>query len=275
MIETVRYSIDGKRTHLEELLIRAGLRADIKDYPACSCVFLETIAGSDQQRRLEASLRGSKLDVGRTSYYQASPEELRTKPLFTDFGVRWTDDYYQVVAEPVYSRRDTCSQCGKGALELGEPLCVYVDRLKDAHFTRVPPGLFLGSRNLAGLAKNEEWNGLRVGPVCDRKTGETSSALYQLVITSTLPPRHPTGAPVRSPTPDFCEKCKKLGYQSPGVQPIYSRSVLDVACDWNLSAEWVAPHYVSCPELICSRRVVHRLLELEPGQEWIPVKLVD
>ena len=252
-----------------------GLRAEVKDYPACSCVFVEVLAESDQKRKLEERIRDFKVEVGRRSFFQASPQELRTEPLFTDYGVRWTDDRFQIVTKPIYTGRDTCPQCGKGALELAEPLRVHANKLEDAHFTRVPPGLFLGSRAVRDLADHEGWSGLRVEPVLDRKTGEPSEVLFQLVITSTLPPRHPSGAPVRSPIPDFCEKCRKLGYQLPGVQPIYPRRVLDVARDWNLSVEWVAPLYVSCPEVICSQRVVHKLLELEPWQEWIPVKLVD
>jgi hypothetical protein len=116
---------------------------------------------------------------------------------------------------------------------------------------------------------------VETAPIIDADTNKPSKDHYQLVITSVLPPVHPSRAPVRSPTPDFCERCRKLGYQSPERQPFYGRSVLDVAGDWNVSVEWTALHYVSCPDLICSRRVVHALMKLDRHQRWIPVKLLD
>jgi hypothetical protein len=152
---------------------------------------------------------------------------------------------------------------------------VYVDKLAGAHLVRVPPGLFLGSREIVEFIHRENWSGIEAEPIVDRDTGKGTDVLSQLIVTSVLPPMHPSGAPVRSPTPKFCEFCRKLGYQLPAVQPVYPRSVVAAASDWNQSREWTAPHFVSCPNLICSQRVVHKLLELEPWQEWIPVKLVD
>ncbi len=275
MIETVRFSIGGSRAELESLLRRARLGAQIKDYPARSRMYLEVGAESDERRRLEECLRQLTLDVGRKSFFQASPEEFRTEPLFATYGVRWTDDYHQIVAEPAYSGRDACPHCGKGAQELAQPLRVYVDKLEGADFVRVPPGLFLGSKRLVELIDREDWSGIRTEPILDRRRGEATDVLSQLVTTSVLPPMHPSGTPVRSPTPKFCGFCRKLGYQLPAVQPAYARTVVGAAMDWNQSGEWTAPHFVSCPSLICSQRVVRKLLELEPCQEWIPVKLVD
>lgn len=251
------------------------MEAELVHYPNRSAIYLRTVAGSETDHIVEDYVKQHQLDVGRFSELRASAEELVTEPLFSCFGCSWTDDMHKIVAKPAYSGRDACSNCGKGGTELTAPLEVYTRKLNRAHFVRIPPGLFLASSKLVETATEKRWAGLTFAPVLERGTREVSDKYQQLIITSILPPMHASTPIVPNGWPEPCRICRRLGFKIDAWQPIYDRSVLQTVADWNVSEEWLAPHAVSCPQVICPRVVVHVLCDLEPYQSWIPVKLVD
>lgn len=274
MIETIRYSMNGQRKVLDAVLRQVRISGYVKDYPACSTLYTNVIAGTEEQRGLEENIQRHSLRANRISYFSPTPEELSSCELFSSEACRWTDDVHEVVDPPPYTGKDACPECGKGSLELSGLLTVDVAKLKDADLVRVPPGLVLGSARLVEMIREQSWTGLETRPIVELESGKESEVFRQLWLTSIMPPMHPTAPLRRSPIPDSCERCRRLGYELPEVTPVYGERVAAVAADWNLSLEWTAPHYVSCPELICRRRVVHALLKLEPSQVWLPVKLL-
>lgn len=275
MREIVRHSINGDRPTLEHILGTTGVRGVIKDYPACAALFAEVDRGTAREVEFERELKKHALRSSRMNFFFPTEEELQTCEFFQAGTSGWVFESDDVVAKPVYSSRGACPECGKGRMELTEPLRVDTQKIAHAPLVRMPPALFLASMSVVELAGREQWTGLDFRPVIEQTTGTESNRFRQAVIMSTLPPMHRSGAPIRSPIPRSCERCRRLGYQLPGPQIVYSAEVLKVAKDWNLSQEWTAAHFDSVPSLICSRRVVHSLLKLVPDQVWLPVKFVD
>lgn len=274
MIETVRFSIDGSHDELEALLARAALKGKVIDYPAGSVVYVNVVVGTPEFTRLESCIPTFDVEVRRYSILEGSADELATSELFSNVGCRWIEDDERQVDPPKYSGTDFCPECGKGSRDHKIPLRGKLGGFRKYHLVRKPPALVLVSLKLASIIESNGWSGVELRPVIDRKTDQPSDLFKEAWITSILPRMDASAGIERFRPSPFCEKCRRIGYQLSGRQPVYASSVLEVAADWNLSTEWLAPHFVPCPKLICSRRVVHELLKLEPKQNWIPVKLV-
>lgn len=275
MKEYVYFALHGKRDVVEKLHQAVGSGHPIVDMPGGSTLDFELLAGTPQYALAENLINEYGIRPFRRSRIEATSEELATEELFSCYGCSWTDDQYKIVVKPAYSGRDACPNCGKGGTDLLEPLQVFVRKLKGAHLVRVPPGLFLVSAALAELTKERGWTGAAFENVIDRDTKVASEAYRRLVIQSILPPMHSSAPIVPNGWPTPCNVCRKLGFKLDQWQAVYSRDVMSKIADWNVSAEWLAPHAVSCPELICPRHVVHELLKMESSQNWIPVRLLD
>jgi hypothetical protein len=202
---------------------------------------------------------------------EASADELRSEPLFCNRTGLWIEDCDPRVDKPEYTGADACPKCGKGTRELARPLTGAFRKFRKRHLLHYPPAILIASTSFARVIERRGWTGVRPRPVLERATQKESKDVCQLEITSILPAMHPSAPIERTCIPDFCPVCRKLGYRLRGWQPVYSRSVLESAADFNFSSEWLAEHYVSCPELICSREVVTYLLQVESRQQWIPL----
>ncbi len=274
MIERIRYSIGGSRRDLEDLLHLVGRTAGILEGVRCR-IYITLERGSREQRTTEEFVVARGLDVGRQSDLTATNGELASAELLSNVGCCWIEDDEDTLDPVSVTGGDACSRCGSGIREHADPLRGAMRSLRKYHLVRKPPPWVLGSRRLVALIQQHGWSGVEVRPIIERTTQRESEEFFELWITSVLPRMHASAGVERLKPSEFCETCMRLGYQLPSRQPAYARSVLEVAKDWNLSTEWLAPHFVPCPKLICSRRVVHELLKLEPTQKWIPVKLVD
>jgi hypothetical protein len=274
MIERIRYSIGGSRQDLEELLRFIGGKAEILDGVRCR-MYITLERGTPEQRTTEEFLAARALDVGRRSELTASKDELTSTELFSNVGCCWIEDDEDTLSPVSITGEDACPQCGKGIRAHADPLRGAMRSLGKYQLVRKPPPWVLGSTRLCELVRVHGWSGVEVRPIIERTTGRESNEFSELWITSVMPRMHPSAGIERLKPSEFCETCMRLGYQLTGRQPAYGRSVLEVATDWNLSTEWLAPHFVPCPKLICSQRVVQELLRLEPTQKWIPVRLVE
>jgi len=275
MIEYVFISVLGPRTDVERFRIEAGLTEPIVDRPGGSTMDFEIDAETPKYAKAEELIKRYQLDPFRRRRVESTPEELATADLFSNVGCGWIEDDEDTLSAISVTGEDACPHCGKGIREHADLLRGAMRSLRKYHLVRKPPPWILGSTQLVGLIQKRAWSGVEVRPIIERTTGQKSEEFCELWVTSVLPSMHASGGLERSPVPDFCEKCRKLGYQLKGRQLVYARSVLPKAADFNLSSEWWARHYVSGPDLICSRSVVHELLKLEPSQKWIPVRLVD
>lgn len=274
MIEYVFYSLHGTRHQIEELKSAAQLEQSIVEMPGGSCLDFELVAGSPSQIAAESVIEKYSIRPFRRRRVEATPEELATSDWFSNAGCRWIEDHEKHLERPRYDFGD-CPECGSDRRRHLDPLRGTFGSLRKFHLVRKPQALFLFSTKLATLAEGRGWTGVELRPVLDRKTDAPSDLFKEAWITSILPPMHASAGIVRFKPCPYCETCKRIGYQMPGPQPVYARGALDGSADWNLSSEWLAPHFVPCPYLICSRRVVHELLKLEPTQKWVPVKFVD
>ena len=274
MMEHVFISVLGARRDVDRFCREVALSEPIVDRPGGSTVDFEMLAGTAQHALAERLIEELRLGPFRRRRYESTAHELATEPFFTSYGLSWTDDEFKIVAKPSYSGKDACPKCGKGGAELTAPLRVHAEKLK-ACFIRVPPGLFLASSRVIDLIAEEDWTGTSSAPILDRTSGLEVDSYRQLLVRSVLPPMHQDAGIKPSGIPGACQDCRRLGYQLGGVQAVYPRSVQKCAMDWNVSEEWLAPHFVSCPGLVCSRRVVHALLNLQPKQVWLPVRWVD
>jgi len=275
MIETVRFSIDGSHEDLRALLAYVGLNGSIIDYPARSVTYITLVTGTAEHASLESNINKFRVGVRRYRTLEASPEELASCTLFSNVGCRWIEDDESALEPPQYTGSDACPECGKGQREHVVPLTGKLTSLRKSHLVRKSPALVLVSSRLAALFEAPKWSGVEIRPVIEKTTGQESELFREAWVHSILPLMHPSAGLERSVVPQFCEWCKRVGFQLTSRQPVYAAAILSSAADWNLSTEWTAPHFVPCPKLICSRRVVHELLKLEPSQKWIPVKLVE
>ncbi|MEK6799770.1 MAG: hypothetical protein AABZ12_12465 [Planctomycetota bacterium] len=275
MIEYVFISVLGPRRTVENFRKKVELSEAIVDRPGGSTIDFELVAGSCKHRLAEELITEYKLDPFRRRRVEATPEEMATEPWFSCYACHTTDDQYKIVAKPEFSGRDACPRCGRGGTDLVSPLLVHTKKLKKAQLVWVPPGLFLASKALAAAIREKRWSGVSFAPILERSTKSPTGVFEQLRITSVLSPMDSSTEIVPNGIPDRCEVCRRIGFRRLGWQVPYQRSAIAGAADLNLSAEWLAPHAVSFPELICNRQVVQGLLELEPTQKWIPVKLVD
>lgn len=274
MIEKIRYSLGSSKANLLRLSEALGIRPVILDGHVRCRMYVTVEAGSREHGIIENWMTEPGHDVGQHSSFEATPEELAMSDWFSNVGCRWIEDHEKQVERPRYNFGD-CPECGSDRRRHLDPLRGTFGSLRKFHLVRKPQALFLFSTKLAALAEERGWTGVELRPVLDRKTDAPSDLFKEAWITSILPPMHPSAGIVRFKPCPYCETCKRIGYQMPGPQPVYARGALDGSADWNLSSEWLAPHFVPCPDLICSRSVVHELLNLEPTQKWIPVKFVD
>ena len=275
MIEYVFYALCGNRRHVEELRSAVGLTHPIVEMPGGSTLDFELLVGTPQQAKAEELIKKYKLDPFRRRRVEATSDEIATARLFSNVGCCWIEDDENTLDPVSVTGGDTCLRCGSGIREHADPLRGAMRSLRKYHLVRKPPPWVLGSTRLVALVRQHGWSGVDVRPVIERTTGRESEEFSELWITSVLPSMHTSAGIERFKPSESCETCMRVGYQLPSRQAAYARRVVDIATDWNLSTEWLAPHFVPCPKLICSRRVVHELLKLEPSQKWIPVKLVD
>ena len=273
MKTTVFMSVGGDKPLLESLAKRLGLKCKIVKYPARHRMNFSLEKGSAEHAIAEDFVKKHDLALFTREEIRATHEEVKAAEYLSLERCSWIEDDDTTFEPPPYSLRDACRHCGKGALELTGSLVGDTKRFRGSHLIRIPPGLVLGSMKLAELITS--WSGPELAPVIDRKTGRESEHVRQLRITSILPPMHVDARIERSVIPEHCDICRRLGYQMSSRQAYYSRKDLAHAADWNLSREWVAPHFVSCPQLICSQRVVVELLRLEKRYVWIPVVILD
>lgn len=277
MITSRSYSFSASREQFDELNSLLEKAGRIKDFGAGPSMQIEVLVGSPDHKAINRFLERYNINPLTFENYQASPEELVSEPFFSDSLCRWIEDCDPSVSWPLpYSGKDACPECGKGMMELTQPIKGNWQKKKRPLY-RVPPALVVGSAGLAELIRENEWTGVEICPVIERKAKHESERYFQLKITSILPPMHSSAPIHRSIIPDFCPRCRKLGYQLPYKEPClhYSREITKAAKDWNLSSEWLAPHYVSCPRLICSRHVVHELLKLDKFLLWVPLHWCD
>lgn len=202
--------------------------------------------------------------------------EAARAPLLAVEGCTWLEDTFEQHAEPEFADdAGRCRACGLGSVRLRSPLRVSLGKMpRRAHLIRVPPSLVVASDRLAAMARERKWTALQIQRVLERGTRVPTERFWLFEITSILPPMHATAPIRRSVIPKHCGACRRLGYEYAGEEPVYSKEVLDGLQDWNLSREWLAPHFVSCPFLLCSRRVADAVGALEKKLRWTPAKLV-
>jgi len=266
-------AVTGERRIVEELKISTGMKNPIVDMPGGATLQGEFLVGSHEHAKAESIILRHKLRTFRRSWYTPTVEELDTSRLLISRGCHWLDDMYEVMNKPDYTGVEACPHCGKGSLETHSPLRGKLSRLKNADLIRMPPGLVIISRQIRDLFDEHHWTGAEFRPVIDAATDQESSEFFQLWMTSTLPPMHSTAPIEHNGTPDACVYCKHYGYMLAKPQPVYANKVLEVAEDWNLSHEWLAPHAVPCPSLICKQRVVKEIMKLKSETNWLPCLL--
>jgi hypothetical protein len=201
-----------------------------------------------------------------------APEEIAGAELVTAQGTRWLSDTFDEYEEPEYRDQGRCAVCGRGATGLRRPLRIRPGKMPArGHLLRIPPAILVVTAKLAEIIRDQGWSGVRLGRVHEAASGVPSERFWQLEITSVLPPMSRKSYE-RSCIPDHCASCKRHGYQLVGEVPIYSRGVLENACDWNYSTEWLAPHAVGCPELVVRGRVARSLARIDKVR-WFPVRI--
>ncbi len=274
MIQHVFISVLGIRSDIEELKHSAGMENAIVDMPGGSTIDGEFISGTKEYSEAEATIKRYNLDTFRRTWFIPTVKEICDAALLELEGY-WLDDMYEVINKPDYTGVEACRYCGKGSLETHAPLSGKLTEIKGLDLVRLPPGLVLASNRLKDLFDEHQWTGAEFRPVIDSATDQESEEFFQLWITSTLPPMHATAPIEANRFPDACVYCKRFGYRLDKPQPVYADKVLEVAEDWNLSHEWLAPHAVSVPHLICKQRVAQEMKKLENETDWMPCLLVD
>lgn len=274
MLKVKHCTVYGPKTLLRDLKRLCGLPKRIVDYGPI-CAFYPTVyEGSEEDLVLQRFVSEHDLDLRFHEVYEADPEELATGELFKLSYAPYIEAGFSGITKVAYTGQGRCPSCGRGTVELAKPIRLH-PRILKWPIIRIPPALIIASFEVIELAQQHGWTGFKVHDVIDRQTKAVSSGAFQIEVTSILPPMPPAAPIERSTIPDHCELCHKLGYQYGAIQPIYSREVLDVAQDWNFSTEWLASHYVSCPFLICRRRVVEQLAKLDKRIKWIPIESVQ
>lgn len=266
--------LGGPRPALEKLRARIDAKPSVIDRPARASLDLVLMSDSEDYEAVCRAVdeQGLACFVRKEAVF--SEEEIEAAELVSVEGVRWLSDTFDEYEEPMYLDGGRCAACGRGAAHLREPL-----RLRPAkmparrHLLRVPPALVLASSKLADLVRSERWSGVKVSRAHEVGAGVPSERYYQLEITSVLPPMDASSYE-RSCIPEFCERCRRLGYQLVGERPVYPPGVLKDASDWNFSSEWLAPHFVGCPVLVVRRRVAGAIEGIEKLR-LAPVRLTD
>lgn len=276
MLKRIRFSLRGSKPIVES--VAPALRPSkvkVEHYPFGSVLRLQVLEGSPEHAQVERLIQEYELDVSRYETLEASADELKNELFFQNSLSKWIDDTSTSIDKPLYTGSDACPVCGKGAMQLASPLTGKWQSFRRSGLRRYPPALIVASTSVGQHIEKSGWTGMRVRPVLERKTRSESPDMCQLEITSILPPMDASAQIERSCIPEFCPVCRKLGYQLSDFRPVYSRKSLEPAADFNWTSEWLAPHYFSCPRLICSRAVVTYLMVVVRAMRWIPLKYVD
>jgi len=265
--------VHGTRARLEELGAQLTHPFTIEDYPARSMLAVCVPKDSRDHLITRDYAERFSLDMACRVEVRASPEELQSAAFFSDAGGAWYENDDEVFDPPQCTEDGRCPSCGRGAMQLACPLTAAVKEIPGRHLMRLDPHLLVASAKLVNSLKTERWSGALPRPILDRTTGRESRRSSALEVTSILEPMLAEAPIERSCIADHCDACRRLGYQYAGDQLAYDERVLANAKDWNFSAEWTGPGYLSFPQLVCSRRVVQRLVELQPSHMWVPVDL--